>query len=67
MFYENEETFINTEGLIKRTSKLISTKKTKNSWKLLRNFFKQSKKNLIFLNNKENSSIFFNVNREYNF
>ena len=37
MFYENEENFINTEGLIRHTSKLISTKKTKDSWKLIFN------------------------------
>ena len=28
-FYENEETFINTEGFIKRTTKVISKKKIK--------------------------------------
>ena len=67
MFYENEETFINTEGLIKRTTKIVSNKKTKNSWKLLRNFLKQSKKKLTFLDYKENSTVFFNLNKEYNF
>ena len=67
MFYENKENFINTEGLIKHTSKLISTKKTKDSWKLLRKFFKQSKKNLVFIHSKENSTIFFNLKKKLNF
>lgn len=30
-FYENEETYINTEGFIKRTAKLIFKKKTRNN------------------------------------
>jgi hypothetical protein len=30
-FYENEETFINTEGFIKRTTKLILNKKNKSN------------------------------------
>ena len=43
MFYENEETFINTEGLIKRTSKLIFKKETKNNWQILRKFLNNLK------------------------
>lgn len=67
MFYENEETFINTEGLIKRTSKLIFRKKTKNNWQILRKIFKQMKINLNCLNNKENQLISFNSNKIINF
>lgn len=67
MFYENEENFINTEGLIKHTSKLISTKKTKDSWKLLRNLLKQSKKTLVFINSKENLNIFYNLKKKSDF
>jgi hypothetical protein len=63
MFYENEETFINTEGLVKRTSKLIFDKKTKNNWQILRKVFKQFKMNLNCLNNKENQLISFNLNK----
>lgn len=63
MFYENEETFVNTEGLIKRTSKLIFDKKTKNNWQILRKVFKQFKMNLNCLNNKENQLISFNSNK----
>jgi len=67
MFYENEETFINTEGLIKRTSKLIFKKQTKSNWQILRKVFKQFKINLNYLNNKENQLIFFNSNKISNF
>ena len=67
MFYENEETFINTEGLIKRTTKLIFRKHTKNNWQILRKLFKQLKFNLNCLNNKENQLIFFNSNKIVNF
>jgi NADH-quinone oxidoreductase subunit G len=41
MFYENKSTYITTEGLIKRTNCLINKRKTKDGWKLLRNFLKQ--------------------------
>lgn len=43
-FYEGEETFINTEGFLKKTCKIISNEKTSldswNSFKLIRNKFK---------------------------
>lgn len=67
IFYENEETFINTEGLIKRTTKLIFRKKTKNNWQILRKLFKQFKTNLTFLNSKDNQIIFFNSKKITNF
>jgi NADH dehydrogenase/NADH:ubiquinone oxidoreductase subunit G len=43
MFYENNETFISTEGLIKRTTKLVSKGKVKNNWQILRKMFKYLK------------------------
>ncbi len=67
MFYENEETFINTEGLIKRTTKLIFKKNTKNNWQILRKFFKKFKTNLQFLSEKNNNLIFFNSKKVANF
>ena len=60
IFYENEETLINTEGLIKRTVKIIFRKKTKNNWQLLRKIFTHLKSNLNFINNKDNKPVFFN-------
>ena len=66
-FYETNDTYINTEGLIKKTSKLFSKKNTKNNWKILRNFLKQSKKHLTFINSKENSLLFFEFAQYVNF
>jgi len=67
MFYENEETFINTEGFIKRTTKLIFRKKTKNNWKILRRVFKHLKSNIISLNEKDNNLISYNSKKINNF
>lgn len=67
MFYENEETFISTEGFIKRTTKLISKKKTKNNWQILRKILKHFKNKLTFLTQKDNQIIFFNSKKFYNF
>lgn len=67
MFYENEETFINTEGFIKKTTKLIFRKQTKSNWQVLRKFFKQFKNQVTFLNQKDNQIIFFNSKKINNF
>ena len=67
MFYENEETFINTEGLIKRTNKLITNKKTRSGWKLLRNLSKYFKTIYKPLNIKNNNVLSFNAHKQFNF
>jgi NADH dehydrogenase/NADH:ubiquinone oxidoreductase subunit G len=67
MFYENNETFISTEGLIKRTTKLIAQKNTKNNWQILRKIFKSLKKNVTSVNKKDNNLIFLNSTRIANF
>jgi len=67
MFYENEETFINTEGFMKKTTKLIFRKQTKNNWQILRRFFKQFKNQITFLNQKDNQIVFFNSKKINNF
>jgi hypothetical protein len=60
-FYENEETFISTEGNILKTNKLIFRKKTKNGWQILRKLFKNLSKHVSFISNpKDNDIIFFN-------
>nr|YP_005090355.1 NADH dehydrogenase subunit 11 [Phaeodactylum tricornutum]ADY18531.1 NADH dehydrogenase subunit 11 [Phaeodactylum tricornutum] len=63
MFYENDETFISTGGLIKKTTKLIFDKKTKNNWQILRRFFKEFKNQLSFLSTKDNNILFFNLEK----
>jgi NADH dehydrogenase/NADH:ubiquinone oxidoreductase subunit G len=62
VFYENEETFINTEGLIKRTNKLIFQKKTRSSWQILRKMFKQLSLS-IFFDHKTNHILSFNLKK----
>lgn len=39
-FFGEKETFLNTEGLIKRTSKIVSEKNVKSNWQFLRKFVK---------------------------
>lgn len=70
-FFEDNETFINTEGLIKRTTKLIFKKDnsiTKSNWQFIRKFIKYNKNAAISLNNTKTSKlIFFNSENQYNF
>jgi NADH dehydrogenase/NADH:ubiquinone oxidoreductase subunit G len=61
MFYENQETFINTEGLIKKTNKLITTRKTREGWGLLRNLVKNITNYSHSLNFKNNNSLMLNI------
>jgi len=67
MFYENEETFLNTKGLFKRTNKLITRRKTREGWKLLRNLFNQIKSEYIPLNFKDKNILSFNSTSKANF
>jgi NADH dehydrogenase/NADH:ubiquinone oxidoreductase subunit G len=67
IFYENEETFINTEGFFKRTTKLISRKKTRNNWQILKKLLKHIRLNIVSLNKKNNSIVFFNSKTNINF
>jgi len=66
-FYENEETFINTEGFIKRTTKLILNRKNKSNWLILRKLLTNIQTKLTFLTKKKNVSIFFNSQKSHNF
>lgn len=70
-FFEDNETFINTEGLIKRTTKLIFQEKksiTKSNWQFIRKFIKYNKNTGIDLNNNKNGKlVLFNSENQYNF
>ncbi len=61
VFFESNATFLNTEGIFKKSIKLISTnKQTKEDWLILRKIFAYSKK-ICYLNNlKSNSILSFN-------
>jgi hypothetical protein len=67
MFYENEETFINTEGLIKRTNKLVTKRKTREGWKLLRNLLKHFQNQYVSINYTNSSILAFNGKKQSNF
>jgi len=65
--FENQETFLNTEGHIKRTTKLLLNDSYKSNWKLIRKFIKCNK-NVSYLNNsKNNKLICFNTKNSSNF
>ena len=65
--FQNNETFINTEGLIKKTTKLIFKNKTKSNWQLIRKFA-VTINNIFLINNfKDKSLIYFNSKNLYNF
>jgi hypothetical protein len=63
MFYENNDSFISTEGLVKHTIKLVSKGKVKNNWQILRKIFKYLKTNFTSLNRKDNNLVFMNATR----
>ena len=56
LFLEDSETYVNTQGLIKRTTKLINFKKnSKSNWQIIRKLYSISKKlgNLVTTKNHE--------------
>ena len=60
-FFESNATFLNTEGIIKKTIKLLSTnKQTKEDWQIIRKMFSCSKKIAYLNNTRYNSIISFN-------
>lgn len=66
-FYENESIYINTEGFIKKTTKIISKHNLKNNWQLLRKLLKYFKNKLVCFYKKNNQTLFFSSNKLYNF
>jgi NADH-quinone oxidoreductase chain G len=68
VFFESSGTFINTEGIIKKTVKLVSSKQnTRNDWQILRKLFSYSKEITFLSDIKINNKIQFNCNNLYNF
>jgi NADH dehydrogenase/NADH:ubiquinone oxidoreductase subunit G len=68
LFLEDNETYVNTQGLIKRTTKLINYKKeAKSSWQIIRKFYANSRKALALNNQKDSKSITFNSVNLFNF
>ena len=68
LFFEDNETYINTQGLIKRTTKLIHFKKnSKTNWQLTRKFYANTKSVMFFNNSKDNNLINFDSINSFNF
>jgi hypothetical protein len=68
LFLEDNETYINTQGLIKRTTKLIHFKKnSKTNWQITRKFYANTKSVLFFNNKKDNTLINFDSINSFNF
>jgi len=68
LFLEDNETYINTQGLIKRTTKLIHFKKdAKTNWQIARKFYANTKSLIFFNNKKDNDLISFNSINSFNF
>ena len=67
-FFENNETFITTEGFIKKMAKLVFRSKTKSNWQLIRKLREKSVKNNFTVNNiKDRKLISFNNTNLSNF
>lgn len=68
LFLEDNETYLNTQGLVKRTTKLIHFKKNaKTNWQITRKFYANTKSILFFSNFKDNSLINFDSISSFNF
>ena len=68
LFLEDNETYVNTQGLIKRTTKLIHFKKdAKTNWQITRKFYANTKSLVFFNNNRDNKLINFDCVNSFNF
>lgn len=68
LFLEDSETFVNTQGLIKRTTKLLSFKKeAKSNWQIIRKFYASSKSLAFFNQKKDGSLVNFDCVNSFNF
>jgi NADH-quinone oxidoreductase chain G len=68
VFFETSGSYLNTEGVFKKTVKFVSTnKQTKEDWQIIRKIFSYSKKINFSNNSKCNSIISFNNNNLNNF
>ena len=68
LFLEDNETYVNTQGLVKRTTKLIHFKKNaKTNWQITRKFYANTKSLIFFNNKKDNELVSFNSVNSFNF
>ena len=68
LFLEDNETYINTQGLVKRTTKLIHFKKeAKTNWQITRKLYSNTKSLAFFSNKKDSNLINFDSVNSFNF
>jgi len=68
LFLEDNETYMNTEGLIKRTTKLLHFKKeAKTNWQIIRRLYAISNSLMFFNNKKDHNLINFDSVNSFNF
>jgi hypothetical protein len=67
MFYENSETFINTDGLIKKTKKLIFRKKSSSSWQIVNKIINLIDNHIRFIDKQDNQIVFLKSKNMNNF
>jgi len=68
LFLEDNETFINTQGLTKRVTKLIHFKKdAKTNWQIIRKFYANTQRLIPFNNKKESKLVNFDCINSFNF
>jgi NADH dehydrogenase/NADH:ubiquinone oxidoreductase subunit G len=68
VFYETSGTYINSEGIIKKTMRVVSSsKKSKDDWKIIRKVFSYSKSILFSSNQNYNSYLNYNNNNSFTY
>lgn len=68
LFLEDSETYINTYGLVKRTTKSLHFKKdAKTNWQITRRMYANSKSLMFFNNKKDNQLVSFDSVNSFNF
>lgn len=62
-FYESNETFINTQGLMKRTNIILLTKEKFSNWQVLKKLYNRLLNNLSPFTDENDKFVCFRVNR----
>lgn len=64
LFYANDDTYFNSEGLVKKASKIVSVG---NNWEIIKSVLQHLSSTVLFLNNKDNFIVFFNASKKLSF
>lgn len=68
LFLEDSETYINTQGLVKRTTKLLNFKKdSKSNWKILRKIYSISKNSMHYNVSNNQNHVNFDFSSSFNY